>query len=169
MVRAFWNSDENRTREVAAYYQTFLGRAPDAPGLTYWSGQLKNGLDETAVILSFLQQAEGQQAPDAAFVQALYRGVLGRTPSDREMNGWLTTLSGGQSRQQVANAFIFSAEDAGLAVTNIFGAYLQRAPVSTELAYWKARITSRQMSYAAVAQAILAGTEFYNNGSFTVS
>jgi hypothetical protein len=168
IVGAFWNSDENRTREVAAYYQAFLRREPDAPGLTYWAGQLKNGLDETAVILGFLQQAEGQQAPDAVFVQALYSGVLGRTASDGELRGWLSRLSGGESRQQVASAFLFSAEAAGLAVTNIFGAYLQRAPVPTELDYWTGRIASRQMTYAAVAQAILAGTEFYNNGSLTV-
>jgi hypothetical protein len=58
IVTAFWNSPENRGREVDAYYHVYLGRPGEAQGRTYWINQLQGGADETAIVFSFLLSAE---------------------------------------------------------------------------------------------------------------
>ena len=58
IVTAFWNSPENRGREVDAYYQSYLGRPAEPQGRAFWIGQLQTGADETAIVLSFLLSPE---------------------------------------------------------------------------------------------------------------
>ena len=45
-------------------YQNVLGRAPDAAGSAYWSGQLTHGLTKAAALLAFSESAENQSHVD---------------------------------------------------------------------------------------------------------
>ena len=47
------NSPEVQTRIVTSDYQTVLGRAADAAGLSYWTGQLAAGASRTNVLAGF--------------------------------------------------------------------------------------------------------------------
>src|SRR5262249_32045544 len=58
VVRAFWESQEHRGRQVDAFYVTYLGRAADAAGRAHWVDRLRTGAGEAEVIQGFLTSAE---------------------------------------------------------------------------------------------------------------
>lgn len=163
LVTTFWNSPENRGREVDAYYRVYLGRPADAGGHSYWVSQLQGGTDETAIALSFLLSAEQLSAPNDVFVQRLYQGALGRAASPSEVSYRVGQLTQGTTRQQVASAFIFSSEAAGVAVDSVYQAYLQRPSEPDGRAYWVGQISNRKTSYASLAISLLESDEFFQN------
>ena len=165
LVNSFWNSTENRTREVNTYYQVFLGRGADPQGLGFWVQQLQSGVDETAIVFSFLLSPEELQASNTVFIQRLYLGALSRPASSSDLTYWVGQLQSGVTRQQVAADFVFSGEAAGLAVDSDYGAYLQRAADATGRANWVAGITSQTATYASVAISLLASDEFFANAA----
>jgi hypothetical protein len=168
LVTAFWNSPENRGREVDTYYQVYLGRSADPGGRSYWVSQLQGGTDETAIVLSFLLSAEELSAPNNVFVQRLYQGALGRGASASEISYWVGQLTQGTTRQQVANSFVFSSEAAGVAVDSFYEAYLQRSSDPDGRAYWVGQISDRQASYASLAITLLESDEFFKNAAANV-
>jgi hypothetical protein len=119
-------------------------------------------------VFSFLLSPEELQTSTSVFVQRLYQGALGRAASQDEINYWTGQLSGGVSRQQVANDFVFSPEAAGVAVDSFYEAYLQRPVDPDGRAYWVGQISSRQSTYATLPQAILASDEFFANAALHV-
>jgi hypothetical protein len=168
LVTAFWNSPENRGREVDTYYQVYLGRSADSGGRSYWISQLQNGADETAIVLSFLLSPEELSAPNNVFVQRLYQGALGRGASASEISYWVGQLTQGTTRRQAANSFVFSSEAAGVAVDSFYEAYLQRSSDPDGRAYWIGQISDRQASYASLAIALLESDEFFKNAAANV-
>ncbi len=168
LVNSFWNSPENRTREVNTYYQTYLGRAADPQGLSYWVQQLTNGVDETSIVFSFLLSAEELQATNTVFIQRLYEGALSRAAGTSDISYWTGQLQNGVTRQQVAEDLVFSAEAAGVAVDSDYGAYLGRAADATGRANWVAEISSQKATYASVAISLLASDEFFANAGKNV-
>jgi thermitase len=165
LVTAFWNSPENRGREVDAYYQAYLGRSADPTGRSFWVGQLQGGADETTIVLSFLLSAEALSAPNNVFIQRLYQGALGRGASTSEVNSWVGQLTQGTTRQQVANSFVFSSEAAGVAVDSFYEAYFQRLSDPTGRAYWVGQISDRKATYASLAISLLESDEFFKNAA----
>ncbi len=168
IVTAFWNSSENRGREVDAYYRVYLGRNADQQGHGYWVSQLQAGADETAIVLSFLLSAEELKAPNDVFVQRLYQGALGRGASAADVSYWVGQLAQGTTRQQVANSFVFSGEAAGVAVDSFYEAYFQRTSDAGGRAYWIGQISNRQASYANLAITLLESDEFFKNAAANV-
>jgi hypothetical protein len=168
IVTAFWNSSENRGREVDAYYRAYLGRNADPGGRTFWVNQLQGGADETAIVLSFLLSAESLSAPNNVFVQRLYQGALGRGATTNEVNYWVGQLLQGQTRQQIANSFVFSSEAAGVAVDSFYAAYFQRSSDPGGRAYWVGQISGRKSSYASLAMSLLESDEFFKNAAANV-
>jgi hypothetical protein len=168
IVTAFWNSPENRGREVDAYYQTYLGRAAEPQGRSFWIGQLQAGADETAIVLSFLLSPEELGAPNSVFIQRLYQGALGRSASASEISFWAGQLAQGETRQQVANSFIYSSEAAGVAVDSFYEAYFQRLSDSAGRAFWVGQISDRTISYASLAISLLESDEFFENAAANV-
>jgi hypothetical protein len=163
IIESFWNSPENRGREVDAYYQAYLGRNADPQGHDFWVNKLQTGSDETLIVKSFLLSPESLGAPDALFIQRLYQGALGRSAADAEISFWVGQLGSGATRQQVTDSFIFSTEAAGVAMDSYYGAYLERRPDPPGRAFWVNKISTQQGSYSTVAKALLASDEFFAN------
>ena len=69
-------------------------------------------------------------SPDAntAYVQSLYKAVLGRTGADAEVATWLVKLTGGMTRQEVAAGFVNSPEHRRDQVDAYYREFLHRAP-----------------------------------------
>jgi hypothetical protein len=115
------------TGSVLRLYQATLGRDPDPIGLGFWVGALQTGattLQEAA--RGFVGSAEFQArygAPDSgAFVDLLYRNVLGRDPDAEGRAYWKNLLDGGALTQTGAVlGFSESAEFIG-ATAGSFGA-----------------------------------------------
>jgi hypothetical protein len=63
-------SQEASQLMVATMYQDTLGRSPDANGLTYWSGQLEQGISQTTVVADLLGSAEYFEHVQAYAAQA---------------------------------------------------------------------------------------------------
>jgi fibronectin-binding autotransporter adhesin len=65
---------------------------------------------------------------NTAYVQSLYKAVLGRTGADSEVATWLVKLNDGMTRQEVAVGFINSPEHRQDQVNAYYEEFLHRAP-----------------------------------------
>ncbi len=128
LLLAFADSPENIERtgtapplttgesQVLRLYQAALGRTPDAGGLAFWVNRLSSGatLDVIAGQLRLSPESialYGEQPSDAAFIDALYRNVLGRPADTAGAGFWLDRLATGTSRDAVIVAFSESPEN----------------------------------------------------------
>src|SRR5262249_48180226 len=129
VASAFWLSSEHRGQQVDSYYQRYLKRAADAAGRQTWINAFLSGQSEVEVQIAFASSAEYslQNSSNSAFVTALYRDVLGRTPDTNGQNFWLQTLNSGASRKSVATAFLTSVEYQNVVVEGDYRALLGRA------------------------------------------
>ena len=168
--QGFWNSHENRAREVNGYYETYLGRKADPQGLGFWIAQLQDGEDETSVVAYFLLQQEAAKLSNNAWLTNLYAGALGRSPDAAGFTYWLGQLSSYQlTRTQVEQDFVLGTEAAGAAVDSFYIDYLQRVPDAQGRANLVNSITSGSAAYASVAELVLASDEFFANAAKNVS
>lgn len=100
------NNPDVSTAEVTGLYNTILERAPDAPGLAFWSGQLKSGAATlTQVASAFLHSTEY----DSRVIASYYQNFLGRSASPAEITSWVSFMrQGGLTEEQVAYDFLSS-------------------------------------------------------------
>ena len=113
MQQGLWIGD-SAAGEVARLYDTMFGRLPDGSGLANWTHALESGTSLQTVANGFFGSQEFQTAygglNDSQFVTLLYHNVLHRDPDPAGLGDWLTALSGGESRAQVAVGFSESGE-----------------------------------------------------------
>lgn len=102
------------------------------------------------------------QSGNDAWVGLLYRDVLGRVPSTDEVTGWTTVLDNGATRDQVAQAFIGSAEFQQHLVGQFYTQYLQRPADPGGLSTFTSAL-SGGAKQDAVRFGILASTEYFAN------
>jgi hypothetical protein len=136
---AFLQSAEYYTDLIVQDYQQLLGRTAGKAEIAGWVNAMQHGVTDTQVMVGFLSSQEyyGRAGNDAkAWVDALYRNVLGRTADSGGESTWTQTLSTGVSRANVALDFITSQEHDALVVRNDYQHYLNRAAGSTEISGW---------------------------------
>jgi len=158
-------------------YLKILGRQADPVGQTAFVNLLENGGTIEQVTIDMLSSAEyaADTGSDAAFIQSLYYKILGRIPSNVEVQGWLNALPS-LGRAGVASGFLFSAEARGDAVEQLYGAplaspisvasllpdLLQRTspPSAGEVAGW----VNSGLDLLSLEAALAGSGEFFNNG-----
>lgn len=126
------------------YLATF-GRAADTSGLRYWSTKRFAGTPLAAIATTFTRSSEFQRTygslGNAAFVDRIYRNVLGRAGDPGGRSYWTKRLDSGTGRGTVLVQFSESSEfvrktavrtEATLAVFGLLG----RAPTSSEVEAW---------------------------------
>ncbi|MBC3807157.1 DUF4214 domain-containing protein [Undibacterium seohonense] len=108
-------------RSVIELYIAFFNRVPDADGLAYWLGELRDGKTLDQIANSFYQaaiyfSAQTSYTADMSnqdFVKIIYRNVLGRSaskaPTDEEVNYWANELSRGISKGSMIRSMLNSA------------------------------------------------------------
>jgi hypothetical protein len=124
---------------VAQAYSTFLGRLPDATGLTYWVGLMQGGLSDEHLEAGFIGSTEyitKHGGPGAGWVQGMYVNLLGRTPASLEVQYWLKQLSSGKSTSDVAYGFAASQERESQRVQADYVKYLGRSASASEVSSW---------------------------------
>ncbi|GJE44810.1 DUF4214 domain-containing protein [Methylobacterium soli] len=100
--------------QVARLYYGLLDRAPDASGLHVWTAALEGGTALASIAQGFL--ASGEYAAkfagltDAAYIEALYDGALGRHAEANGLQGWTSALANGATRAEVAVGIAESSE-----------------------------------------------------------
>ncbi len=94
---------------VESYYRRYLHRRPDPLGLRNNLYLLRNGAtpqDIQAALLGSGDYYNLQGAQDDLWVMGLYEDVLGRRPTNREVDYWLDQLEQTLSRQATALQFL---------------------------------------------------------------
>jgi hypothetical protein len=168
---------------VNGLYLDLLGRSSDAGGQAGFVSLLQNGgtLEQAVNMIVTSPEYRGRFGADAAFVQSLYTGLLGRPGSSAEVAGWVNALEappgmGGMTRSMVATAFLTSPEFRGdvvqamygfslaapVAVPGLFPNLLHRvaAPGTAEINGW----VNSGMDVLAIEAAIAGGSEFVMGG-----
>ncbi|MFC0406927.1 DUF4214 domain-containing protein [Roseomonas elaeocarpi] len=109
---------------VTKIYENVLGRAPDAGGLSFWTGQLDGGSDRGQVLASISESDENRSATasvvsagiwdlseTAAQVARLYDTALGRLPDAGGLSYWRGAIDSGTAQlTDLATAFVNSQE-----------------------------------------------------------
>jgi len=106
------SSTEARSRQINAWYQTYLNRLPEDAGRASWLNLLAAGLtyaDATSAIAGSPEAFAVAGGSNPAWVRQLYMAILQRTPADAEVNAWVNALNS-LSRSQVASLFLHSVE-----------------------------------------------------------
>lgn len=151
----------DNTGFVTALYQNMLGRAPDAPGLAFWTGNLANGAGRDSVLLGFSESPEFRglhlaanitgiwdQDGGAAAIARLYQATLNRRPEEAGLRDWRAEMAAGKSLADLVPGFTNSAEFTALYgatsnqafVTLLYNNVLGRAPDAAGFAGWVAQL-----------------------------
>jgi hypothetical protein len=152
MVEAFLLSGEFETRvaPIARLYLAFFGRVPDYPGLAGWSSALASGTALAVIADAFAASSEFTSTygslTDGAFIDLVYRNVLGRSADAAGHAFWLAELSARRiTRGGLMAAFSESEESrAGkrpeVNVIMCYAGMLQRSADTEGYTYWVAAI-----------------------------
>ena len=101
--------------QITRLYDTVFDRAPDAPGLEFWTGHMANGWSLPFISGLFITAPEFAltygQPDNASFVREMYSNVLDREGEALGVQGWTAWLDGGSmSRADVVAGFSESPE-----------------------------------------------------------
>ncbi len=103
--------------------------------------------------------------PNANFVRALYRELLGRDPDSAGLAYWTQQIGGGLSRTQVAKSLSNSPEYRGRQVDVSFNDLLGRGPTTAERSYWLALLTGGTAADDMVRTLVSSGEYQNANGN----
>jgi hypothetical protein len=111
-----WSSEDNPTgyvaptfntnSEIADYYDRFLGRAPDQPGLDYWTNAAKSGQS----IEDIGKQIANSQEGKTYGLNQLYQKDFGRAADTEGFNFWQNAMNNGMSLADIDKQFRASDE-----------------------------------------------------------
>lgn len=154
LVTALLTSAESNAlvAPVARLYEAYFLRLPDPAGFDFWVNYMRRGASLAQVSAAFAGSAEFVTRYGAlsqtAFVELVYRNVLGRTPDLAGLTYWVgQLLSGARDRGSVMLGFSESVEHiratwARTTVTLTYLGMLNRTPDAGGLAYWAGQLAA---------------------------
>jgi hypothetical protein len=123
-------------------YSAYFARDPEYAGLVYWSARIRTGTSVRAVSAFFADSSEFRNTygtlDDAAFVNLVYRNVLGRRPDAGGLRFWIDQLrTGRNTRAGVMAGFSESSEHVRrlsyrVTTSSAYVHMLQRMPTAAE-------------------------------------
>lgn len=165
VAMVFEDSREYSTSFVTGLYQSLLHRTASQSEIDFWVGQLIGGATWDQAKAAFLGSAEyfaKHGSANAAFLNAVYEDVLGRSLDSAGQTFWEAMLASGMSRQTVAAKILDSLETDQLLVDNWYQTYLHRpADESVGLPFWSGML-QKGMPEESVLAGILGSPEYYN-------
>jgi len=162
---------DDRVHAVTRLYRAYFLRNPDHSGFTYWMNRRGEGRSLLSISNSFAESSEFKNRygnlSNAAFVDRVYRNVLGRPADPGGSNYWTTRLNGKTSRGQVMANFSQSSEfvrstEAGVRVVAIYEAMLRRAPAPDVYIWFENGLSNSQNSLTGIATYVYDGGEYRN-------
>jgi len=172
---------------VEMLYKTILNRNSDASGKAYWTQGLENGVSRSGVLAGFVNSVEfkklcssyginagswaSEEARDAnyqatAFVQRLYKTILGRSADANGLNHWCQKIQQGMGGTQIAANFLFSNEFKSKQISLkdyimlLYNAFLGREPDSAGMQYWVNQVRSGTHTAGTVVNGFAGSEEF---------
>ena len=99
---------------VTRLYYNMLKRDPEAGAVDNWTNRLLNkqvnGVELAKKFALGDEITKGRPVSDTEFVARLYKTFLNREGSQDEINGWVSRLNGGKTREYVLAGFVNSKE-----------------------------------------------------------
>lgn len=154
-------------RLVAQAYRQYVGRSPDAAGLSYWVTRLESGLTDeqlTAALIGSPEYVQAHGGTDALWIGAMYQDLLGRGADLAGWQHWMSVLASGGSRYEVALGIATSAEHEARVVANDYFTYLGRTASPADINYWVGQFAAGAQNEDVVA-GFLASPEYFNDAS----
>jgi hypothetical protein len=155
---------------VTAAYQHYLGRTPQTAEVAAWARLMQQGLSDERLEAGFIGSAEyiaGHGGSGAGWVTGMYQDLLGRNPSQAEVNAWVQALNAGASPTEIAYDFAASPEREGQRVTADYEKYLGRAPSTAEVNAWVNAFAHGVSNEAVIAGFVGAPEYFQAHGDNT--
>jgi hypothetical protein len=153
---------------ITPAYQTYLGRAPDAGGLAFWTRQMEAGLTDEELEAGFIGSDEFFMTQgggtNSGWVDALYQKLLGRPADAAGKAFWLAQLAAGESRAQVALGFTTSVEREQQRVTVDYETFLGRQPDAAGLEFWVSQF-AHGLTNEDVVAGFVGSDEYFNKHS----
>lgn len=165
---------------VILLYANVLGRAPDAPGLAFWTNAMAAGTSRGEALLGFSEAAEYKQATAATYHQGLwapdpeavdvlraYLAVLDRLPDAGGLAHWTAAREAGLAQAELVEGFVGSAEFQGrfgglsnrAFVEQLYRTALDRDADAAGLAAWTGLLDSGTGSRSGVALGFSSSVE----------
>lgn len=163
--------------QILRLYRAAFGRSPDPGGFSFWSDAYRSGRSLESIAAGFESSPEwrarfGADPSASAFVDALYRNVLGRSGDAGGERFWVEALtSGRRTRAEVVVGFADSAENiratgtsdpltsAEARVLRLYRAAFGRTPDTAGFSFWvDAHRNSRSLD--SIAAAFVASVEW---------
>ncbi len=161
--------------EIARLYQAAFNRLPDRAGMDFYLAERASGRTLESVSREFLQSPEFVASygslSNQAFVEQLYRNVLGRNGDAQGIGFWTSQINGGRSRASVvvefaqSIEFIDATQTAALqtptdgAIYRLYLAYFLRPADAGGAAFW-AQQARTGSSLASISNAFALSPEF---------
>ncbi|HWB10980.1 MAG TPA: Calx-beta domain-containing protein [Pirellulales bacterium] len=149
---------------VTALYEQYLGRAPDAGGLAYWSAYLYDGGTIEGMSQALLSSPEYWQSRGGGtvegFLSVLFQNALGRQIEPAAVTYFEGLMSNGASAADVAAAVLNSDEYHRLRVDLFFEQFLNRPADPNALAYFADELDSGGTDELVISQ-MLASDEYF--------
>jgi streptogramin lyase len=164
-ANAITHSAEYYSHFVGQAYQHYLGRGPDAAGLSGWVGDMQQGLTDEQLEAAFIGSPEYYNhagGTDRRWVDALYQDLLGRLPDPVGENAWIHALATGMLRSTVAYGFAASPERESQRIQGDYQTYLGRAASSIEVSAWLGFFAQGGSNETIMAN-FVGSPEYYNN------
>ena len=116
-----WQGKTGTEGFVYRLYNVAMGREADDWGFNDWNSQLKNKEKTAAEVAQgfiFSEEFKNFNYNNVQYVKILYRTMFGREADEGGLNGWVSDLENGMSREYVYRGFAESTE-----FTNLCGNY----------------------------------------------
>ena len=145
-------------------YLNLLGRAADQSGVDYWTQQMVGGLTDQELEAGFVASDEfytNAGGTNAAWINAVYKLLLGRPADTGGQTYWNGQLQGGATRYDVALRIANSAENNTQLINADYEHYLGRPAEPGGLSFWL-----QQFADGATNEDVIAGftgsAEYYD-------
>jgi hypothetical protein len=146
---------------VDGLYVDVFGRAADPSGRAYWSNRILGGARVADVAASLFGSAEYYKkagGTNGGYVDALYRGILGRAPDSGGLGYWVGELDRLRPREDLSRSLFLSYESNTSRVNDLYSTILKRAPDGGGRDYWARQLFSVD---DIVLAALLASSDEY--------
>lgn len=162
IVQAFTHSTEYLGRMVEGIYSRYLHRRADAGGRAFWVQRMADGMSENDVATAFVNSVEyvSRHSSNGAFVDGLYRDILGRAPDSAGMNFHLAALQRGTSRAALTRTFLTSAERIDRAITEQYGQVLGRQVDATGRQWYRTLLGASDSVVDELAESLARSDEY---------
>ena len=175
----FTNLNTTDQEFVTTLYQVFMGREPDAGGLTHWINNINDGMSRSNLLDNFAGSNEfenicseyginavAEESLVEQFVIRFYEKCLNRVPDQEGLNHWVNGLENSSlTGADLAESFIFSQEFYNIGTSDeeflliLYQAFFNRQPDTDGYNHW-ADALNNGTSRANVLDGFTSSVEF---------